>query len=206
MYLSIYCQLIHWKSISTLNTTFIYNRMLYTQEEIVFSGGCFHAIYMSDGWLMPYEGLREASLDSLLKIIAIDIVVHEKIPSTRLFSLVCNPLKERVLKYFHYYTPLRPTSKGSSARVERPSSARRAYTRRATVEHRRALDGIFLAWHRNGLILLRGAWPYLCHAKKIPSSARRCSTAARRVYARRALEGHSTRALDHLLVGLSGVH
>ena len=53
----------------------------------------------------------------------------------------------------HYPTPLRPTSKWSSARVERPSSARRANTCRAAVEHRRALDGIFLAWHRNGLIL-----------------------------------------------------
>ncbi len=55
-------------------------------------------------------------------------------------------------------TPLRPTSKWSSARWSSVHRALVEQTCRAFVEHRRALDVIFFVWHRNGLFVLRGLW------------------------------------------------
>ncbi len=56
------------------------------------------------------------------------------------------------------FTPLMPTSKWSSARWSSDQWVLVEQTRRVFVEHRRALDVIFCAWHRNGLILLREVW------------------------------------------------
>ncbi len=109
-------------------------------------------------------------------------------------------VQQRAILFCHYTTEANEqgVERSGRATVERSSSVYSSSGRRASSSARKSwvipdqFEAVMGALFR----------PFLCHTKKNPVER---STAARRVYARLALDSRSTRALDHLLVDLSGM-